>query len=272
MSKNKTKRKHLGSFIIGFIVIVFSVFGVVEAVRHTVDKISSVSNGSFKNGEYEDFLKPFVIIDPSPFDDVSSADPVDLLDAAVSAFILESDKINTYEVFEGDVTGLLVPEEDIESFFVHLFGNETVLSHTAVTDSFFGVVYNAEKKAYIIPITSIDPLYTPKIYDVKKTGSSITLTVGYIIGSEWAQLENGRYTAPSPAKYMNITLREDSDGYHIGTLSNTASLDVADNRQTQAVSTTAPVIFTTESATETSTDVTEGESQSETSESTSRAS
>lgn len=262
MKKKKATRRHKGSFLLGFIVMAFAVFGIVEAVRLSVDKFSDVSAGSSKNAEYEEFLEPFVVIDPSPFDDVSSADTVDLLDAAVSALIFNSDKINTYEVFEGEVTGLLVPEADVESFFVHLFGNETSLSHTAVTDSFYGVVYNSEKKAYIIPITSVDPLYTPKIYDVQKTGSSITLTVGYIIGSEWAQIENGKYTAPSPAKYMNITLREDSGGYHIGSLSNTSSPDVAEPQKTVPVSTTAPVIFTTEESTE-------GQSEGETAESTS---
>lgn len=262
MKKKKATRRHKGSFLLGFIVTALAVFGIVEAVRLSVDKFSDVSAGNTKNAEYEEFLEPFVVIDPSPFDDVSSADTVDLLDAAVSALIFNSDKINTYEVFEGEVTGLLVPQADVESFFVHLFGNETALSHTAVTDSFYGVVYNSEKKAYIIPITSVDPLYTPKIYDVQKTGSSITLTVGYIIGSEWAQIENGKYTAPSPAKYMNITLREDSEGYHIGSLSNTSSPDVAEPEKTVPVSTTAPVIFTTEKSDE-------GQSESETAESTS---
>ncbi len=272
MSKKKTKKRHIGSFILGFAVIAFSVFGAIEAVRFVVDKTSAVTSSASKNAEYEEFLEPFVLIDPSPFDDVSTADPVDLLDAAVSALIFHSDKINTYEVFEGEITGLLVPQADVESFFVHLFGNETVLSHTAVTDSFYGTVYNSEKKAYIIPITGIDPLYTPKVYDVKKTGSSITLKIGYIIGSEWAQIENGEYTAPSPAKYMNITLREDSNGYHIGSLSNASSLDIADPEKTTPTSTTAPVIFTTESdVSESSSETAEGQSESETSESTSSA-
>ena len=164
---------------------------------------------------------------------------------------------------------MLVPQADVESFFVRLFGNETVLSHTAVTDSFYGIVYNSEKKAYIIPITSVDPLYTPKIFDSEKTGSSITLRVGYIIGSQWAQIENGEYTAPSPAKYMNITLREDGDGYHIGSLSNASSLDIANPDKTVSVSTTSSVIFTTESdVSESSSHSAEGESESETSEST----
>ena len=267
MSKKKTKKKHIGSFLLGLIVTAFAIFGFVKAVMLVADKDMTVSNLSSKNAEYEEFLEPFVLIDPSPFDDVSTADTVDLIDAAVSALILDSEKINTYEVFEGEVTGLLVPQKDIEQYFAKLFGNETVLSHTAVTDSFYGVVYNSEKKSYVIPITSVDPLYTPKVYEAEKTGSSITLTVGYIIGSEWAQIENGQYTAPSPAKYMNITLREDSDGYHIGSLSNTAMAEVAEPEKTVPVSTTAPVIVTTERVTdESSSETSEGHSESETSE------
>ena len=110
-------------------------------------------------------------------------------------------------------------------------------------------MYNSEKKAYIIPITSVDPTYTPKVYDMERTGSSVTLTVGYIIGSEWAQLEHGKYTAPEPAKYMKITLREDNDGYHIGSLRNSETAQTVDPAKTTAPSTTVTVPVPTGSTT-----------------------
>ena len=202
----------------------------------------------------------FVVVDPAPFDDVSGAQQTDLLDAAISALIYESDKMNTYEVFEGEVTGLLVPQADVEQYFKKLFGNEVQMQHQSVSGSFYNVIYNSERKSYIIPITSVDPLYTPKVYDMEKTGSSVTLTVGYIIGSEWAQIERGNYTAPEPAKYMKITLREDDDGYHIGSLRSSEAVDTAEPVRTTAplpaeTQTTAPApAQTTESVFESQTD------------------
>ena len=240
--KHKThKGRRTGAFFLGLVLLLFAAFGVYEAAHIAADKITAARTGSVRNAEYEEFLKPFVVVDPAPFDDVSGAEPTDLLDAAVSALIYDSDKMNTYEVFEGEVTGLLVPQADVEAYFVRLFGTEVQMQHQSVSDSFYNVIYNSERQAYIIPITSVDPLYTPKIYgDVEKTGSSVTLNVGYIIGSEWAQIERGNYTAPEPAKYMKITLREDADGYHIGSLRSSDAADTAEPARTTAPSPTAP--------------------------------
>lgn len=250
MRKKQTKkRNHTGSFVLGFILLAFAVFGIFEAVSLTVQKVSEAREGSSKFVEYEQFLEPFVVIDPTPFDDISGAEPTDLLDAAISAMIYDGETMNTYDVFEGEVTGLLVPQGDVEAYFVRLFGTEIQMTHSSVSDSFYNVVYNSEKKAYIIPITSVDPTYTPKVYDMERTGSSVTLTVGYIIGSEWAQLEHGKYTAPEPAKYMKITLREDNDGYHIGSLRNSETAQTVDPAKTTAPSTTVTVPVPTGSTT-----------------------
>ena len=236
--KHKThKGRRTGAFLLGLVLLLFAAFGIYEAAQIAAEKITAARDGSVRNAEYEEFLKPFVVVDPAPFDDVSGAEQTDLLDAAVSALIYDSDKMNTYEVFEGEVTGLLVPQTDVEAYFVRLFGTEVQMLHQNVSDSFYNVIYNSERKAYIIPITSVDPLYTPKIYgDVEKTGSSVTLTVGYIIGSEWAQIERGNYTAPEPAKYMKITLREDADGYHIGSLRSSEAVDTVEPARTTAPS------------------------------------
>ena len=243
--KQKTRKTHkgrrTGAFFLGLVLLLFAAFGIYEAAHIAAEKITAARTGSSRNAEYEEFLKPFVVVDPAPFDDVSGAEPTDLLDAAVSALIYDSDKMNTYEVFEGEVTGLLVPQADVEAYFVRLFGTEVQMQHQSVSDSFYNVIYNSERQAYIIPITSVDPLYTPKIYDMEKTGSSVTLTVGYIIGSEWAQIERGNYTVPEPAKYMKITLREDTDGYHIGSLRSSEAVDTAEPARTTAPSVPEPV-------------------------------
>ena len=265
------KSRRAGSFILGLVLILFALFGMYEAGHLAVDKITGLREGSAKRAEYESFLKPFVVVDPAPFDDVSGAQQTDLLDAAISALIYESDKMNTYEVFEGEVTGLLVPQADVELYFKKLFGDEVQMQHQSVSSSFYNVIYNSERKSYIIPITSVDPLYTPKVYDMEKTGSSVTLTVGYIIGTEWAQIERGNYTAPEPAKYMKITLREDDDGYHIGSLRSSEAVDTAEPVRTTAplpaeMQTTAPApVQTTEpvSESQTGTESTTGDAADE---------
>lgn len=230
--RKRRKKGHKGAFLLGLVIVAFAVFGVYKAAVWGYGRVSDIADGSSKISEYGKFLEPFVVIDPSPFDDVRSAEPIDLLDAAISSLIYNSGKLNKYDIFEGEVTGLLVPQEDVEEYFVKVFGNEVKLVHTDVDDSFYGVMYNAEKSAYIIPITSVDPTYTPKIYSVDKKGSSIILTVGYIGGTEWAQLEQGQYTAPEPSKFMKITLREEGRTYHIGSLQATEAVEIAEEEKT----------------------------------------
>ncbi|MCL2508598.1 MAG: hypothetical protein FWF05_05435 [Oscillospiraceae bacterium] len=226
-SAKHKKNNHRGPFLLGLIIIGFSIFGAYKAAAWGFERVRALTDGSAYIEEYERFLRPFVVIDPSPFDDVSGADKTDLLDAAIGNLLTNSKKINVYEIFEGDVTGLLVPQKDVEEYFVALFGNEVALVHEEVVNSFHGVAYERRREAYIIPVTSNDPIYTPKIYEVRKQGSSIMLTVGYIGGTEWAQLEQGHYTAPEPDKFMKITLREDAGGYHIGSLQLTEALELA---------------------------------------------
>ncbi|MCR5484419.1 MAG: hypothetical protein K6F09_02380 [Clostridiales bacterium] len=242
MSKRRPKKKgHFGAFLLGLIIVGFAVFGAYKAVTIGMEKASTMVGDSKKIAEYEKFLEPFVVVDPEPFDDINSANSIDLLDAAIGSLIQNSD--NNYPLYEGEVTGLLVPQDEVEKYFIKLFGKEVKLVHMAVENSFYNVLYNSQKKAYVIPITSVDPTYTPKIYDIKKTGSSIVLTVGYIGGTEWAQLikkdknDKGVYEAPEPGKFMKITLREDGDNYHIGALQTTVSEDTA-RTQTTAVPTT----------------------------------
>ena len=257
------KKRRAGSFVLGLVLLLFAAFGIFEAGRFAVDRVQSLLDGSARFTEYEAFLEPFVVVDPDPFDDISGADPTDLLDASISELIYNSEKMNTYEVFEGEITGLLVPQADVEACFVKLFGTEIAMVHQSVADSFYNVVYNSEKKAYIIPITSVDPLYTPKVYKAEKTGSSVTLTVGYIIGSEWAQLERGKYTAPDPAKYMKITLREDGSSYHIGSLRSSEAAETVDLAKTTAPSTTQFVPATTATTLPMESDLTESETAAE---------
>lgn len=251
-TSEKRRKGHRGAFFLGVLIVAFAVFGIFTAITRGIEKINAVADNSAKIAEYEKFLEPFVVIDPSPFDDVSTAEPTDLLDAAISSLIYNSDKLNTYDVYEGEITGLLVPQEDVEEYFIKMFGKEVKLVHSGVADSFYGVMYNSEKKSYIIPITSVNPIYTPKVYSVEKKGSSIILTVGYIGGTEWAQLERGQYTAPEPSKFMKITLREDESGYHIGSLQATAAAEVAVPEETVTTTTTQPETRPPATAAETS--------------------
>jgi hypothetical protein len=104
----------------------------------------------------------------------------------------------------------------VEEKFISLFGDEVKINHSNVDGGGIDFKYSEKKKAYLIPITGITPIYTPKVTDAKEKSGSVELTVGYLHTSDWQQDSNGNMSAPEPGKYMKITLGKNSDsGYFV---------------------------------------------------------
>lgn len=211
MAKNK-KGKNKLAFPIGVIAGILAVIGLITVINFTVDKVKDFTDNAAEKAEYEEFLKPVVMFDPDPFDDLTQADVSQLLNSAVWNLLMSEDGADKYPYAEGDTFGIVVPQEDIESHFKYLFGTEIDIAslHSSIDMSEYEITYDAALKSYILPVTGIESAYTPKVYDIEKQGNSKILSVGYIGNLTWAQLEDGEYTAPEPDKYMKITLRERS--------------------------------------------------------------
>ena len=212
MANNKTKNKL--AFPVGIIAGILAIVGLVTVINFTVDKINDLTDKTAEKAEYEEMLKPVVMFDPNPFDDLTQADVSQLLNSAVWALLMSEDGADKYPYSEGETFGIVVPQEDIESYFVSLFGTEIDIAslHSSIDMSEYEITYDAALKSYILPVTGVESAYTPKVYEIEKQGSSKILSVGYIGSLAWAQIEDGEYTAPEPDKYMKITLRERSGG------------------------------------------------------------
>ncbi len=212
MAKNKGKNKL--AFPIGIIAGILAIVGLITVINFTVDKVRDLTDKTAEKAEYEEMLKPVVMFDPDPFDDLTQADISQLLNSAVWALLMSEDGADKYPYSEGETFGIVVPQEDIESCFVSLFGTEIDIAslHSSIDMSEYEITYDAALKSYILPITGVESAYSPKVYDIEKQGSSKILSVGYIGNLAWAQIEDGEYSAPEPDKYMKITLRERSGG------------------------------------------------------------
>lgn len=212
MAKNKGKNKL--AFPIGIIAGILAIVGLITVINFTVDKVNDLTDKTAEKAEYEEMLKPVVMFDPDPFDDLTQADVSQLLNSAVWALLMSDEGADKYPYSEGETFGIVVPQEDIEGYFVSLFGTEIDIAslHSSLDMSEYEITYDAALKSYILPITGVESAYTPKVYDIEKQGSSKILSVGYIGSLAWAQIEDGQYTAPEPDKYMKITLRERSGG------------------------------------------------------------
>lgn len=210
----KQKKKNKLAFPLGVLTIILAVIGLITTVSFSVDTVKNLTDKTADKREYEQMLRPVVMFDPDPFDDLTQADVSQLLNSAVWALLMSEDGADKYPYSEGENFGIVVPQADIEKYFVSLFGTEIDIAsmHSSIDMSDYDITYDAALKSYILPITGVESAYTPKVYDIEKQGSSLILSVGYIGNSAWVQVEDGEYTAPEADKYMKITLRERSGG------------------------------------------------------------
>lgn len=219
--KNKRNgKKNPLAMPVGIIASILAVIGLITVIRFSVDTVGNFTDKTADKQKYEEMLTPVVMFDPDPFDDLTQADVSQLLNSAVWALLMSEEGADKYPYSEGETFGIVVPQADIEQYFVSLFGTEIDIAslHSSIDMSEYEITYDAALKSYILPITGVESAYTPKVYEIEKQGSSLVLSVGYIANTAWVQIEDGEYTAPNPDKYMKITLRERDGGMYVSSI------------------------------------------------------
>lgn len=244
-SNKKSGKKNKLAFPLGIIASILAVIGLITVIKFSTDSIKNLTDNTADKKKYAEMLTPVVMFDPDPFDDLTQADVSQLLNSAVWALLMSEDGADKYPYSEGENFGIVVPQADIEKYFVSLFGTEIDIAsmHSSIDMSEYDITYDAALKSYILPITGVESAYTPKVYDIDKQGSSLVLTVGYIGNKAWVQIDDGEYSAPEPDKYMKITLRERSGGMYVSSIQSADGQEVIGTAPpTQAVPATAPPV------------------------------
>lgn len=255
MAKRKKRSKKV-SFVTGVIALILALIGAFSVIKFSVNSIKDLTDQTEKKHEYESLLTPVVMFDPDPFDDLTQADVSQLLNSAVWALLMSENGADKYPYSEGEKVGIIVPQTDIENYFVSLFGTEIDIAslHSSIDMSEYDITYDAALKSYILPITGVESAYTPKVYEIEKKGSSVILSVGYIGNKAWVQIADGEYAAPEPDKYMKITLRERGDEMYISSIQSVDGQEVVGSTsaqttrppETEILSTTAVTVPATE--------------------------
>lgn len=246
----KTKKKNVGknrfALPLGIIASVLAAAGLITTIRFFATSVRNLTDDVAEKRKYEKILAPAIMFDPDPFDDLTQANVSQLLNGAVWALLMNDEGAEKYPYTEGETFGIVVPQEDIEKYFVSLFGTEIDIAslHSSIDMSEYEITYDAALKSYILPITGVESAYTPKVYDIKKRGGSLVLTVGYIGNKAWAQIADGEYVAPEPDKYMKITMRERSGGMYVSSIqaadAQEAAASLPELRTTRAVPANVP--------------------------------
>ena len=225
IKEKENKKGGKGSFILGLLVVLLAVVGIVFLVSTGIGHIRNLTGSEKQKKEYEEYLSPVATLDISPFDDITGADMKELICSSILS-LLEQDGNSPYDFdfVEGDISGMGIPQETVEEAFVALFGTEVKPVHQSVECSTCIFTYQSQSKRYVIPITSYDTAYTPKVLSIKKTSEgSVELLTGYIAYGDWQKNEAGGYEQPEPSKYRKITLRKTDKGYYISAIQNAES-------------------------------------------------
>ncbi len=205
------KKRSKPNLIVGLTVLLLALVGIVALVitgAAEIKKAASEKNAE-KYSTYEEFIAPVIMNDPDTFDDVTVADPGQLVSIAIWSILDSNPEPDKYEYTDD---GMLLPAKDVSEKFLSLFGDQVKITHSNVDGGGIDFKYSEKKKAYLIPITGITPIYTPKVTDVREKSGSIELTVGYLYSGDWQQDSQGNMISPEPGKYMKITLGINGDG------------------------------------------------------------
>lgn len=253
MAKAKKSKggKNSLAFPIGVIASILALIGLITVISFGINTVKNISDKTAEKKEYETILAPVVMFDPDPFDDLTQADVSQLLNCAVWSLLMSPEGTDKYSYSEGENFGLEVPQKDIETHFINLFGTEIDIASmfSSIDMSEYDILYDAALQSYILPITGVESAYTPKVYSIEKQGNSDILTVGYIGNKAWVQIADGEYQAPEPDKYMKITFRERSGGMYVSSIQAVDGQEIigTTERKTEPVTeeTTLPPVETT---------------------------
>ena len=206
------KKKKIGSFIIGLIVLALAVVGAVSIARVVADRFFSAEEETVDYSGYAEFLTWVVGVDPDSFSDITKADKEALLNIAICTLLTDDTKTGDYSVTE---KGLVVPAEDVEGYYLKMFGPDVEIVHSSVMGYGYEFTYDATDKTYTVPLTGVTPPFTVRIESVEKTGGLAILRVGYVGTNNIEVQADGTIIATQPDKYADITLKETETGYNL---------------------------------------------------------
>jgi hypothetical protein len=220
------KRAHKWAFPVGVILVLLAVVGAVSLVRLAAGGIQNQLTPKDK-ARYEEFLANIIAHDPDPFDSPDRADDISqLIDICIWS-LTQSDDAKPGDYPMDDDGNLLIGQKIVAQEYKRLFGTEPP-SFVSVEGSEFDFIYDADKERYLVPVTGMMSMYAPRVTDIKKTGSSVELTVDYLSYNDFTVDKQGYPVADKPAKIMIITLYEQPDSsLQVGSIRQPSGIEAA---------------------------------------------
>ncbi|WP_195984908.1 hypothetical protein [Clostridium sp. D33t1_170424_F3] len=204
--RRRGKRRY--GIAVGALVLLLALVGVGFIAGTIGNQIYKTVTDDSQLREYDTFLGPVVMQDPSPFESPQEADENFVLNASLWKTITANNGTN-YSEYD-DAGRALVPLGDVVESCRELFGPDCQLQpRTPVEETFFE--YDSSANQFHVALYSSDSSYTPYTESIRKSGDKILLRVGYVSPSdEWRNQTTSDLERPSPTKYMEYELSLDT--------------------------------------------------------------
>jgi len=205
-------RRRRAALPVAIISYALMLVGLVAVVLWAVGVVRGIAANTSKREEYEDFIRPIVMMDPIPFDDISEADPAFVREAALWA-ALSDKKRDSYAV--DDLGLLLLPATDVNVAAAKLFGPDASVEHMSFEDLDGTYLYDPEIAAYRVPAISKNA-DSPLVESVSREGDTTVLRVGYVApGTIWTTQRKDSDGRILPEKTMLYRLAKTKDSYYV---------------------------------------------------------
>ncbi|NLA77455.1 MAG: hypothetical protein GX851_06465 [Clostridiales bacterium] len=213
----RRKRRSRKGFVFGLFIILLACVGAWTVASDAAEYIKAIVRNDEQIAIYNTFLAPVVENDPDTFDDISKANPAQLLDVSIRALLGDNLDPEKYSYEEG---ALIIPQADVEGYFTKYFGAAAKPAHASVAGYGYEFIYDENALVYKVPITGVTPLYYASVVDTEKRGDASILTVAYMATEAYGRVENGVPVPAEPDKYMRITIRQVDSSYVITAIQN----------------------------------------------------
>ena len=211
--------RRLARQILGAIALLLALIGLFTVLGWVVSALRTALDDSGRRASYADRLYGMVMLDPLPFDDVSTVDPGVFKQAAIWGTVYEIQKnggsLDQYER-DPDTGSAMIPKLEIDTYISNLLGPDYPITDGSFSTDEFVYQYNEEKQCYLVPVTSSVAQYTPEVEKISASGGKMYVTVGYIPTTSNSASGELSLTAPTdPVKYMDyvFTRGENRDWY-----------------------------------------------------------
>ncbi len=213
----RRKRKRPYAAPIGAAYLLLLLIGIVAVILAGIRVGKSVFSNEKEIEKLELKLYPVLMYDPVPFETVSDADPVFLLQSSITS-VMYSDKRESYPI---DNNGMMtIPVTDINVEAVALFGPDVVLTHRNFDSFEMTFRYDYSNQCYRVPASSIYGYYIPQIESMKKVDKGVyELRVGYVANTGSYSFDAmGKRFSPTPDKYMTYVVVKNKKDYYISAI------------------------------------------------------